>query len=585
MTAIFRIPPQSAFNFDELAVDNFAGGGGASTGIEAALGRPVDIAINHDIDAVRMHETNHPHTHHYCESVWEVDPVKVTNGRPVGVAWFSPDCKHFSKAKGGRPVQKEIRGLAWVMVRWGMTVKPRIMPLENVEEFTTWGPLKDGRPCPDLKGQTFEGFKLALSTGLSPRHPAWREAVLALDIEFNIKEKLKLFRGLGYKIEHRELVAADYGAPTTRKRLFLVARCDGQPIRWPEPTHGKPDSKGVKSGKLKPWRTAAEIIDWSIPCPSIFDRKRPLAENTLKRIAKGIQKFVIDNKEPFIVTCNHSGNGFRGQGLADPFKTVTASRDAHGLVDATLAPFITEHANASNQRNMAANEPVRTLCAGVKGGHFAVVAPIIERQFGNSECNAADAPLGTVTAGGGGKAAACMAFMAKHNGGATGHEMSEPLHTITGRGTQLQVATSHLIKMRNNCTGSDQLSPVPTITAGGQHLGEVRAFLLKYYGNEKDGCNLNDPLHTVPTKDRFGIVMVHGEPYQIVDIGMRMLQPHELFAAQGFPDDYIIDHDHTGKKFTKTAQVARCGNSVCPPIAEALIRANMAEVAQGVIAA
>lgn len=555
MTSYFRIEPQATLNFGELAVDNFAGGGGASTGIEAALGRPVDIAINHDEDAVRMHETNHPHTKHYCESVWEVDPKTVTEGRPVGVCWFSPDCKHFSKAKGGKPVQKEIRGLAWVMIRWGMDVAPRIMPLENVEEFVTWGPLKNGRPCPERKGETFQGFIMALTTGLSPRHPAWKDAVYALNLDGNLRDKLKLKRGLGYKVEWRELIAANYGAPTTRKRFFLVARNDGEPIRWPEPTHGKPDSEGVKSGQLKPWRTAAEIIDWSIPCPSIFERTRPLAENTLRRIARGIQKFVIDSANPFIV-------------------------------DSAIAPFITEHANGSSQRNMSAEEPLRTQCAQVKGGHFAVVAPIIERQFSNSECNAANAPLGATTAGGGGKSALCAAFLAKHYGGnytGAGVGMDAPTDTVTTTDHHALV-TSHLIKMRNNCTGSAMSTPAPTITAGGQHLGEVRAFLLKYYGTNI-GLDLNTPIHTVPTKDRFGLVTVHGEPYQIVDIGMRMLQPHELFAAQGFPADYIIAHDHTGKSFTKTAQVARCGNSVCPSVAEALIRANLTEVEAGVIAA
>lgn len=554
MTAMFRMNPQPGFNFGELVIDNFAGGGGASTGIEAAIGRSVDIAINHDIDAIRMHETNHPHTRHYCESVWEVDPREITNGQPVALAWFSPDCKHFSKAKGGKPVEKKIRGLAWVAVRYAATVRPRVIMLENVEEFTTWGPIKDGRPCPDNKGRTYRSFVNAL-------------------------------KYQGYAVDTKELIAADFGAPTSRKRFFLIARCDGEPIKWPEPTHGKPGTAEVLSGQRKPWRTAAEIIDWSIPCPSIFDRKRPLAENTLKRIAKGIQKFVIYNKDPFIVTRNHAGAGFRGQSLDEPFKTITASRDAHGVVNATLAPFITEHANASNQRNMSANEPMRTLCAGVKGGHFAIVTPIIERQFSNSECNRADAPLGTITAGGGGKAALCAAFMAKHNGGATGHKADEPLHTVTGRGTQLQVTTSHLIKMRNNCTGSDLNDPAPTITAGGQHLGEVRAFLLKYYGNERDGCDLNQPLHTVPTRDRFGLVLIHGEPYQIVDICMRMLQPHELYAATSFPPDYIIDRDHTGKAMTKTAQVARCGNAVPPVLAEALVRANLVEVETGAIAA
>ena len=518
----FRINPQPQFNFGELVIDNFAGGGGASTGIEQALGRPVDIAINHDIDAVRMHETNHPHTEHYCESVWEVDPRKITKGRPVGLAWFSPDCKHFSKAKGGTPVEKEIRGLAWVAVRYAATVQPRIIMLENVEEFKTWGPITpNGKPCKKRAGNTYRSFINAL-------------------------------KRLGYQVETKELRARDYGTPTIRKRLFLIARCDGQPINWPEPTHGEPTSEAVRNGLLQPYKTAADIIDWSIPCPSIFERKRPLAEKTLQRIAKGIKKFIIDSSDPFIIPAD---------------------------ANVSAAPFITEHANGSSQRNMPADSPLRTICAQVKGGHFAVVAPIIERQFSNSECNAVNTPLGTITAGGGGKAALCAAFLAKHYTGATGADLLDPTPTITTKDHSALV-TSHLIKLRGTCQHGQEINkPLPTVTAGGNHIGEVRAFLLKYYG-PNTGLDLKTPLHTVTTKDRFGLVTIHGEEYQITDIGMRMLQPHELFAAQGFPADYIINRDHTGKIFTKEKQVARCGNAVCPDIARALVQANMPEATQ-----
>jgi len=272
-----------------IIVDNFAGGGGASTGIEMAIGKSVDIAINHDLAAIAMHKANHPTTEHYCESVWEVDPVKACKGRPVDLAWFSPDCKHFSKAKGGKPKDKNIRALAWVAVKWAKLIKPRVIMLENVEEFKTWGPLsKDGTPDPKQKGKTFNLF-------------------------------IKTLEKLGYKVEHRELRACDYGAPTIRKRFFLVARCDGQKIVWPEPTHGDPERIEVRCGLMKPWRVAAEIIDWSIPCPSIFERNKPLAENTLKRIAKGIQKYVIDNPNPFIVV---NTTGHHGSKINEPLRTI-----------------------------------------------------------------------------------------------------------------------------------------------------------------------------------------------------------------------------------------------------------------------
>ncbi len=551
--------------FDEIVVDNFAGGGGASTGIEMALGRSPEIAINHDPDAISMHTVNHPETEHYCESVWDIVPRDVVAGRPVGLVWLSPDCKHFSKAKGSTPVSKKIRGLAWVTLRWAATVRPRVIMLENVEEFQTWGPLLidsegSARPDPAKKGRTFNSFINAL-------------------------------RRQGYRVEWRELRACDYGTPTIRKRLFLIARRDGAPIVWPKPTHGDPASAEVKAGKLLPWRTAADIIDWSIPCPSIFltqeeakaqglNVKRPLAEATMRRIAKGVERFVIDAAEPFIVKCNHTSNrtvydAFRGQGLDEPLQTIT-QKLGYAIVQPLLAPFITEHANASHQRNMPADEPLRTICAEVKGGHFALVAPVIARQFGNTVGQSVENPLGTVMAKAD-KSQLVTAFLAKHYTGVVGAELTQPLPTVTTVDHNALV-TSHLVKLRGTCQhGQPVTEPMPTVTAGGLHIGEVRAFLLKYYGTDST-IPCSEPLHTVTTRDRFGLVTVRGEDYQIVDIGMRMLEPHELFAAQGFPADYVIDHDATGKKFTKTAQVARCGNAVCPPLAAALVCANLPEM-------
>ncbi|MDV7209955.1 DNA cytosine methyltransferase [Azotobacter beijerinckii] len=483
MTA-FRIHPQPAFNFGGLVIDNFAGGGGASTGIELGLGRPVDIAVNHDPEAVAMHDINHPHTRHFCESVWEIDPRVIADGRPVDLAWFSPDCKHFSKAKGGTPVSKEIRGLAWVAIRYAATVKPKVIMLENVEEFVTWGPIaSDGRPCPKRRGRTFGAFTNAL-------------------------------RRLGYAVDWRELRACDYGAPTIRKRLFLIARRDGQPIVWPQPTHGDPASDAVKRKLLKPWRTAAEIIDWSIPCPSIFERLRPLAENTLRRIARGIQRYVIEAERPFVV------NGNTGE---------------------LLAPMLI---GAGGPAYSGKPKPV-------------------------------DNPANTITTQS--HSALVTAFLAKHYGGnysGPGSSMAEPVPTVTTVDHNALV-TSHLVKLRNNCIGQDLREPMHTLTTGG-HMGEVRAFLLKYYGTG-DGQTLGEPLHTVTTKDRMALVMIKGEPYQIVDIGMRMLEPHELYAAQGFPADYIHTHTADGQRLSKAAQVRMCGNSVCPPVAAALVRANCVE--------
>lgn len=527
----------------EIIVDLFAGGGGASEGIRLALGRDPDVAINHDRVAIAMHEANHPGTWHLRQDIWDVPPRWATRRRPVGLLWASPDCKHFSKAKGAAPTRsREIRSLAWVVEKWAREVRPRVIILENVEEFKTWGPLDSrGKIIKSQKGDTYRAFVRSL-------------------------------RRLGYRVEQRELRACDYGAPTIRKRLFLIARCDGLPIVWPEPTHGP---------GLIPYRTAAEIIDWSIPCPSIFERKRPLVENTMRRIAEGIRRYVIEAAEPFIVTYYgpKKGEKFRGIGMHDPLPTQT-TENRFGLVTPTLAPFLTEHANGSNQRNFDIDEPLRTQCANVKGGHFAVVVPHISRQFGQGIGHSVDVPLNTITSGGMGKSALVSAFLSRYYGRSVGHPADNPVGGISTKAHDALV-TSHLIKMRGTCKdGQAVTDPAPTITAGGNHVGEVRAFLMKYYG-QGVGQSMNDPVATATTKDRFGLVTVNiqGEPYIITDIGMRMLSPRELFRAQGFWDDYRIDIDIDGKRITKTDQVRCCGNSVCPPIAAALVSANYQEFA------
>lgn len=493
---------------NELVVDNFAGGGGASTGMELGLNRHVDIAINHDPEAIDMHRMNHPETKHYCESVWDVDPIEACAGRPVGLAWFSPDCKHFSKAKGNRPVDKNIRGLAWVAIRWAALVPVRIIMMENVEEFLTWGPVVEVepgkfKPCPERKGETFDAFVKCLTTGLDSEHPAWSEICNALGDDFPYE---KLEKGLGYKVDYRVLSACDYGAPTIRKRFFLVARNDNKPIIWPAPTHGP------KGSGLTPYVTAADIIDWSIPVKSIFGRAKPLAEKTMERIAKGLEKFVFATDKPYVVESGSCAfiakhyTGVTGSDLRNPLATVTTT-DHNALV---------------------------------------------------------------------------MAFMTKFRMGSVGYDIETPVHTITSGGEQKRpgtantqaLVTSHMVKLRGTNIGHGTDEPVHTISAGGFHLGEVRAFLLKYYGTSF-GEDLQTPIGTVTTKDRFGLVTVRGEQYQIVDIGMRMLEPHELFAAQGFPADYKITHNSEGKKITKASQVARCGNAVCPPVAQALVEANL----------
>jgi DNA (cytosine-5)-methyltransferase 1 len=582
----------------ELIVDNFAGGGGASTGIEMALGISPDYAINHDAVALAMHAVNHPETRHLCNNVWKVDPDEIDG--PIGLGWFSPDCKHFSKAKGGKPVEKGIRDLAWVVVRWARRKQggPRVIILENVEEFSTWGPLgPDNKPCPDRKGQTF-------------------------------KRWIGELKRLGYKVKWRELRACDYGAPTIRKRLFLIARRDGEPIVWPAPTHGDPNSDAVKSGKLLPWRTAAEIIDWSLPCPSIFDTSeeimakhglravRPLQPATMARIAKGVKRYVVDAAKPFIVNLTHQG-GDRTESIDDPMMTVTG---AHRGEKALAVPFVTGVGGRMGQTEpRGADQPAQTLTAKAdsvvvtpfisaaqQGGSVRspgeslhtvtasrkdqnqiIVPTLIQTGYGERagqgpRVPGLDKPLGTAVAGGVKHALIAPHLMTMRNAQKPFNGADQPTHTITAGGAHMHLVAAFLAQHNidgrsgEGNPGRALDAPVSTILQSGSHQGLVAAFLSKYYGTG-DGQAVDEPAHTVTTKDRLGLVTVtiDGEPYVITDIGMRMLTPRELFRAQGFPDSYIIDRDADGNAITKTQQVAKCGNSVSPPMARALVAANV----------
>ena len=541
----------------ELIVDNFAGGGGASTGIEMATGYSVDIAINHDPEAIRMHKTNHPNTKHYCESVWDVDPVKVCAGHPVALAWFSPDCKHFSKAKGGKPKDKNIRGLAWVACRWAGMVRPRVIMLENVEEFKTWGPLNRARrPIKKKQGVTYLKFVGQL-------------------------------QNLGYEVQTRELVAADYGAPTMRKRFFLIARCDGRPITWPEPTHAPADSNAVKAGRLKPYVGAYTQIDFSLPCPSIFDTSeeikqkygiravRPLAEKTMRRIARGLKKFVLDNPEPFIIQCNHGGERSPGD-IKDPLPTITG-KHGYGIVE----PYMVQigQTGFTEDRSKDVRDPLTTV---VSKNEHCLIEPILiqyHSETGPDEVRGQGIKDPIMTVDGSNRYALVTSFLHKYFDGGysgAGDRLENPLPTVTAWDHN-SIVTANLIQMNNHCDGKNITEPLPTITAGDGHFGEVRAFLVKYYG-QGTGQAVTDPLDTIPTHDRFGLVTIQGVDYQIVDIGLRMLEPRELYGCQGFPDDYIIDHDYLGKSYPRAEQVKRCGNAVCPPIPAALVRANLPEL-------
>lgn len=777
----------------ELAIDNFAGGGGASTGIERALRRPVDHAINHDMHALGMHRINHPKTIHHREDVFEVDPVALCEGRPVGMAWFSPDCRHFSKAKGGKPVEKKIRGLCLVMLRYAK-IKSRVMFMENVEEIQTWGPLvqmvKNGQPGwypdPGHKGRTWKAFLDILQDGIAPDHPDLPEI---LEVLGGTITRAECVRGFGYRCEHRELRACDYGAPTIRKRLFMIARRDGKPIVWPAPTHADP-KKITPGSKLKPWRTIAECIDWFLPCPSIFLSgaaakaarcKRPLAKPTLRRIAKGIDRYVLKAARPFLVSLTHQGgdrvesvdapantitganrgektvvapsivnsaNGkTTGRGpntwpVGEPLRTATSS-PGFNLAQAELAPFITEHANATHQRNMLANEPCRTVCAQVKGGHLALVggtvvnttngkfddAPsrtinpetplptvtgeqkfaavsgvLVQTGYGEREGQEPRAldpgkPLGTVVAGGckvgvvtgtlvytahgeqdkdgnlrrgrgahdlqesmpsicgSPDMALTAASMVKLRGTSTAADVADPLHTASAGGNHHGLIAVSAIRHFGQSIGQSVDAPAPTVVTGGagktglvaavmaQHNGGfnstpahpvdepvstinssgsqqqlVTASCASYFGTEKDGQGVDEPARTITAKARQCLVeqtsVSYLTPEQLagaqrvaaflreygvefegdfatvaghvmVDIGMRMLTPRELFRAQGFHEDYVIDRAwHIDPKngtlsevaLTKAEQIKKCGNSVCPPVAEAIVRANVPDM-------
>lgn len=566
-----------------LIVDSFAGAGGASIGIERALGRPVDVAINHDPVAIGVHKANHPATEHLTTNIWRADPDDVVrrHGHRVALLWASPDCKHFSKAKGARPVKRNIRDLAWVVVLWAKRARPAMIAVENVEEFEGWGPVSlDGVPCRDRKGETFRRW-------------------------------IRELRRLGYRVEWRQIRACDHGAPTIRRRLFIVARCDGLPIVWPDRTHGPPDDPDVVAGRLQPWCPTADIIDWSLPCPSIFLSRaegraagvnRPLADATMARIARGVRRYVIDAAQPFLVPVTHQGDR-RVYGLDEPARTVTsANRGEQALV----APFVsrTDMHKSNAGCVYGAGEPVRTVTSC---GGFAAVAPYLVKNMENNVARSVHDPLSTILTGRHHFLAA--AFLAQHNTGVTGHAADRPLSTITQRGTNQAVVaahlqrdfgastgqpcdtpagtvtaggggktalvTSHMLKLRGTCRdGQDIRTPAPTVTASGKHVAEVRAFLIKYFGTAT-GQDVRDPLHTATDRARFGLVTVDGEPWQIADIGMRMLTPAELAGAQGFPPDYILDRLADGTPVTKTDQTRLVGNSVCPDVAEAIVRANL----------
>lgn len=629
--------------FEPMIVDNFAGGGGASTGIEMATGHPVDIAINHDESAILMHQRNHPFTKHYQDDVWIIDPIKVTGGRPVHIAWFSPDCKHFSRAKGAALVSRNIRGLAWVVVKWAGMVHPDIIMLENVPEFTTWGPVRKGKPVKSKSGQTFAKWKAQLED-------------------------------LGYEIEYKELCAADYGAPTIRKRFVLIARRDGKPIVWPKPTHGPRDSAAVLDGKLKPWRAAAEVIDFTLPTYSIFETKdqirekygvkviRPLADNTQARIATGLDKFVISNDEPFIVPVGYGerkGQTPRTHDIKDPLSTVVSTTKQY-VCDPVLSPYhMHNHGNATGTN---IREPVNTVtstgaqmlletklspfgveCNHSGGGHVAdlrkpqgtvtakctagrcdaVLSPFVAQQKYNNAAQNAQKPLSTITAVGAHEVVApCLTqyhgqnhtrevrgqsltepimtvdgsnrygllapVLTQYFGTGKAHMVTDPLNTVTTKDRE-NLTLCHLTHFKGKDKGQSLYAPLMTVTAADGQFGEVRAVVVKWDGQTDLGywSQVRELLNKYTDwriyDDEVLLLWISGAWYFISDIGLRMLTPRELYNAMGFPQDYIIDKDIQGRPISRKDQVARCGNAVCPPMAAAVVRANCPELCPGEI--
>jgi DNA (cytosine-5)-methyltransferase 1 len=498
---------------DELIVDLFAGGGGASQGIFQATGRHPDIAVNHDPVAIAVHTRNHPDAIHRCESIWKVEPVEACGGRPVGLLWCSPDCRHFSRAAGGRPKWKSVRSLPGVVLTWAKRVRPRVIVVENVSEMLDWGPLlDDGTPCPDRIGRSFK---------------CWAGRL----------------RGMGYKVEWHKLCAADFGAPTIRTRLVIVASLGAAAITWPQPTHSKTPSMFEQ-----PWRTAGECIDWSIPCRSIFDRTRPLKEATLKRIAEGIMRYVVNAKNPHLVSVVAGCGGRTGQSPSRstemPLGTITSKAD-----QILVVPHISEMYGTGGGR--AATDPLSSVTA--QGTHHALVgahlAPIT--HTGKNRGSSLDNPCPTLTCANRGEQALIAAFIAQHNGGNVARDAREPISTITTQGCQQQLVEADL--SADDVVGAERVS----------------AFLIKYYGSGGQHQSIQTPLGTITTVARFALVLVDGVPHPITDISMRMLAAHELAAAQGFPADYDLTD---GGRLKKTDQIRLIGNSVCPDMAEAVIR-------------
>lgn len=569
----------------EIIVDNFAGGGGASTGIEIATGRAVAIAINHDPAAILMHKTNHPYTEHFQASVWDIDPVAVCRGRRVGLAWFSPDCKHFSKAKGAALVDRKIRGLAWITLRWAAKVRPRVIILENVEEFQTWWPVRKGKPVKKLAGTTFRKF-------------------------------IRQLEELGYTVEYRELIAADYGAPTSRKRFYMIARCDGKPIVWPKPTHSKTGADG-----LPKWRSAAEIIDWSLPCPSVFATKaeimdryglkavRPLAKNTMRRIIRGVDKFTIRSGKPFIVQQKFQN---AAQNIEKPLTTVTAV-GVHELCKPLLAPVTVT--NTSNSVGGTVGAPVHTVttagnqmlvtpflaeCNHSGGGHIApvtdahktitakhtggIVAPALiqyhTEQTEHVRASGLGTPIHTVDASN--RYGLTCANLVEYYTGGRPLDVQDPMHTVTSHDREAVVA-AHVVKFKGDNLGHGADEPMQTVTTSAGEFAVCKVYLAKMHGGDELGYwplirdLLNEFCGYTLAEDEVLLLEIGGALYYIADIGLRMLSPRELYNAMGFPPDYIIDRDYEGHEYKKSAQVARCGNAVCPPVASALVRANLPE--------
>ncbi|AXA25687.1 DNA cytosine methyltransferase [Pseudomonas putida] len=568
---------------DEIVVDFFCGGGGAGTGLEMGLGRPVTVAKNHSPAAISMHTANHPAARHFTTDVFEGDPDEECQGRPVGWFHMSPDCTHHSQAAGGQPRKREIRNLSWIGLKWAGKKKPRVISLENVKQILQWGPLIAKRDKATGRVMKLDGTVAAVGE----RVPVQQQFLVPDPKRRGItwRRFVHLLEGMGYLVEWRIIKACDFGAPTSRERLFMIARCDGQPIVWPEPTHAKNPAKGQQK-----WRTAADCIDWSVPSKSIFGRKKELAAATLRRVAKGMKKFVLDNPQPFIVPiANWSGE--LAQSAQEPLRTVTSW--PRGGSFAMASPIILPATHQGADRVNDPSVPLPTVTAANRG-ELMMASPVMIGTGGPAYAgkpSAVDHPMGTLMTQN--HRALVTAFIEQANGGfntTPARGMDEPMSTVTNTGSQQRLLTASLATLRRNCVGRAVDEPVPTMTAGAEHHAlveyklspeheagalRVAAFLISYYGTENiSGCD--SPAPTVTTKDRLGLVtvFVKGTPYVIVDICLRMLQPHELYRAQGFPTSYIIDKGADGKSFTKTQQVHMCGNSVSPPPMAALARAN-----------